>query len=207
MGQDSMRQLMELNLHQAPRDHMMKALIIYDNFAFAAKATELLQRVAHQADVSMHWNLRLWRLDTLNLPHRADEALAEAADAHVVVFAGHRTQLLPCWLLNWLERWVPCHEVADAAFAVIGGRSGDELIMPAAVELSQFARRHGFNFIVEGGLVEKCEAEFSTRNTPETEMALDLVTLDGRTTDNFYRGSDVVAYATHRISQVTENPI
>ncbi len=185
----------------------MKAVIVYDNFAFATKATELLQRVAHQVDASMHWDLRLWRLDTLNLPHRADEALAEAADAQVVAFAGHRTQLLPCWLSNWLEQWVSCHEIADVAFAVIGGRNGDELIMPVSAELSEFASRHGFGFLVEGGLVEKCEAEFSARNVPEAEMALDLVTPFGRTTSSFSRGSDVVTYATHEISQVIENPI
>jgi len=184
----------------------MKALIIYDNFAFAAKATELLQRAAHQVGASLHWNLRLWRLDTLNLPHRAEEALAEAADARLMVFAGHRTQSLPPWLLNWLERWVPCHQIADAAFAIIGGRSGDELIRPTA-ELARFAVQHGFSFIVDAGFIEKSEEELSARNAPEVEMALEMVTLYGRAAGNFYQGSDMAAYPNHRISLGTETPI
>lgn len=154
-------QAMKLELHQTPCDPGMKALIIYDNFAFAARATELLQQAAHQVDTAMHWDLKLWRLDTLSLPHRREEALAEAADARLLVFAGHRTQSPPSWLLDWMERWVACHQIADVAFAAVGGRNGDELSMPAARELPLFAERHGISFIAGDGLVARCEAEFT----------------------------------------------
>jgi hypothetical protein len=181
---------MKFKLHQTPLDPPMKAIIIYDNFAFAAKATELLQRVAQQADTAMHWNLKLWRLDTLSLPHRADEALAEALDAHLIVFAGHRTQLLPSWLLNCLERWAACRQVADASLAVVGGRSGNDLIVPKAPELLSFANQNGFSFITSDDLAIKCETDFAARNPAEVSMPLatDLVAFYGCTTGNFYRG-------------------
>jgi hypothetical protein len=154
-------QAMKLEFHQTPCNPVMKVLIIYDNFAFATRAAELLQRAAHQVDAVMHWNLKLWRLDTLRLPHRGDEALAEAADARLIVFAGHRTQSLPSWLLDWMERWVASRQTADSAFAVVGGRNGDELALPSARELSLFAERHGISFAVDDGLVARCEAELS----------------------------------------------
>jgi hypothetical protein len=161
--------MMKLEIHQAPGDSIMKALIIYDNFAFAARATELLRRAAHQVDTALHWNVKLWRLDTLSLPHRSDEALAEAADARLIVFAGHRTQLLPSWLLDWMERWVLCRQVADIAFAVVGGKNGDEFSTSMALELSGFARRHGISFVVGDGLFARCMAESFARNAPAIE--------------------------------------
>jgi len=187
----------------------MKAIIIYDNCAFASKATELLQRVAQQVDTTLHWNLKLWRLDTLSLPHRADEALAEAMDAHLIMFAGHRTQLLPSWLLNILERWVACRQITNAAFAVIGGRNGDELIMPEAPELSSFANQHGLSFIIGDDLVVKCETEFAARNSAKIEMPLpsDLVAFYRCSAGNFYRGDGIQVSAKSEMSSATESPI
>lgn len=151
----------------------MKALIIYDNFAFAARANEMLQRAANQADAAMRWNIKPWRVDALNLHRSAEEALMDATDAHLIVFAGHRAQALPNWLLNWLERWAVCRQIADAAFAVVGGRNGDALSMPATPELSRFAGRHGLNFITDDEAVTNNEEEFP--NTPEEKVMPSLV--------------------------------
>jgi len=164
MCDENVRVLREFELPQTPLAPPMKAVIIYDNFAFAARAAERLQRAAQQVDTAIHWNLRLWRLDTLSLPQRADEALAEAVDAHLIVFAGHRTQLLPSGLLDCLERWAACRQVADAAFAVIGGRNGDELVMPKAPDLSHFASQHGLSFIFDEDFATQCEGEFTARD-------------------------------------------
>lgn len=86
------------------RNSIMKALVIYDDFASAAKANAMLHRATHQVDAIMHWNIRPWRVDLLKQPRRANEALMEAADAHLIVFAGHQAQSLPFWLQGWLER-------------------------------------------------------------------------------------------------------
>jgi hypothetical protein len=152
----------------------MKAIIIYDNFAFAAKANEMLQGAAKQADTMMRWNIKPWRVDALNLHRSAEEALLDAVDAHLIVFAGHRAQSLPSWLQDWLERWVACRQIADAAFAVIGGRNGDALSMPTTPDLSHFARRHGLHFIVDDGLAEN-EGEFFEHGVSENKKAPSLV--------------------------------
>ena len=158
---------------RAPHDSCMKAIIIYDNFAYAAKANEMLQRAANQANTTMRWNIKPWRVDALNLHRGAEEALLDAVDAHLIVFAGHRAQALPSWLQHWLERWAGCRQIADAAFAVIGGRDGDALSMPTTPELSHFAGRHGLDFITDDGAVTNKEEEFP--NTPEEKAMPSLV--------------------------------
>jgi hypothetical protein len=160
----------KFNKFHAPHDSCMKAIIIYDNFAFAAKANEMLQRAANQADAAMRWNIKPWRVDALNLHRSAEEAFRDALDAHLIVFAGHRAQALPSWLLNWLERWVVRRQITDAAFAVIGGRNGDALSMPSTPELSCFAGRHGLNFITDDEMVANDEEEFSEHSMPEQKV-------------------------------------
>jgi hypothetical protein len=153
----------------------MKALIIYDNFAFAAKANTMLQQAAEQADATIHWNIRPWRVDALNLARSADEALTDATDAHLIVFAGHRAQSVPSWLQDWLERWVACRQIKDAAFAVIGGKNGERLSMPAAPVLSHFAKRHGLSFVTDEGFIVNDEEQFQAQSGPEDEVSPSMV--------------------------------
>jgi hypothetical protein len=154
-------------LDELPHHSCLKAIIIYDNFAFAAKANERLQGAASRADALMRWDVKPWRVDALELHRGAEEALADAADAHLIVFAGHRAQALPSRLLNWLERWVACRQIADAAFAVMGGRNGDVLSMPTTPELTRFAERHGLDFIIDEESVANNEEEFLEHEAPE----------------------------------------
>jgi len=125
----------------------VKALIIYDNFACAAKASATLQHAACRANVSAHFNIKPWRVDVMRLPSVAEEALMEAADSDLIVFAGPRAYSLPAWLEDWLERWVTRREVGEAALAVIHDGTGGRLA-PPATELSRFAARHGLSFII-----------------------------------------------------------
>lgn len=162
------------HLHAA-HGQAMKALIIYDNFAFAAKANTMLQQSADQTDATICWNIRPWRVDALNLARNADEALMDATDAHLIVFAGHHAQSLAFWLQDWLERWVACRQIKDAAFAVIGGRNGETLAMPAMPELSCFAKRHGLNFITDEGFIVNDEERFQVQSELEDEVSSSLV--------------------------------
>jgi hypothetical protein len=154
----------------------MKALIIYDNFAFAARANAMLHEAADRGDAAIRWNIRPWRVDSLNMVNQADEALRDAADTHLIVFAGHRAQSVPSWLLDWLERWVACRQIKDAAFAVIGGRNGEALSMPATPELSRFASQHGLSFITDGSFIasdeEGLQARAETKDEPSPSLVL-----------------------------------
>jgi hypothetical protein len=138
MKMDIMSSLLEK--HSGPA-----ILIIYDNFFFAERANALFQDAAYQAEQP---KVTLWRLDGLRLSLEADRALVEAADARLIVFAGQRTQSLPFWLENWLEKWIVCRRIKSAAFAVIGGKNGEALTLPARPELFHFTTKHGLNFVV-----------------------------------------------------------
>jgi len=150
----------------------MNAVIIYDDFACAHKTKEILERAAHRAESAFTWVVKPWRFDML-MPHlAADAALLDAAGAHLMVLALRHSLFLPPWLRHWLARWAERRQVQDAALALWDGGNGDRLSATAAPDLSQFAGRHGLNFIFGGvGPAEHdpedcapslCEREIST---------------------------------------------
>ena len=80
----------------------MNAVIIYDRFDFAAKAKAMLERAAHGTGEATHWSVKPWRVDMLKLPPAAEAALAEAAEAHLIVLAVRQVQsLFPGWWTGW----------------------------------------------------------------------------------------------------------
>jgi hypothetical protein len=125
----------------------MKALMIYDDFAGAARAGAALQNATWSANVSADWDIRPWRTDVLRVASAADEALIEAADADLIVFAGSAYSL-PTWLKEWLKRWVRRREIKDVALAMIRGMDEGTFAVPAIAQLSRFAARHGLSFIL-----------------------------------------------------------
>jgi hypothetical protein len=127
----------------------MNVLIIYDNFSSATTAVTTLQHAASRAELDAPSNIKPWRVDVLRLPVAADEALKEAADADLIVFAGPRAYQLPTWLKEWLECWAKRRQVGDAAVALIRDKTGAGQSTPAARELFSFAARHGLGFIIE----------------------------------------------------------
>jgi hypothetical protein len=76
----------------------MTALIIYNDFGTAASANAVLQHSIQHRDISVQWQVRPWRLDVLELSPAAEEALNEAINARLIIFAGHLAQLTPSWL-------------------------------------------------------------------------------------------------------------
>ena len=81
-------------------DATMNAVIIYDEFDYAAKANAMLERAAHRMDETTHWSIKPWRVDMLKLPPAAEAALAEAAEAHLILLAVRQVQSLLPWLVD-----------------------------------------------------------------------------------------------------------
>jgi hypothetical protein len=123
----------------------MKALIVYDDATCAATTNAILHQAADRADISVKWDIRPWRLNMLRFPPTAEEAMSDAADAHLIVFAIRNTQSFPTWLMKWLERWAVLRQSPGAALAIIGCGTAE-----ASVAMRQFARRFGLSFIWEG---------------------------------------------------------
>src|SRR6266436_4907471 len=97
----------------------MNVLIIYDNFSSATTAVATLKPATQRDELNAQWNIKAWRVDVLRLPLAADEALKEAADADLIVFAGPQAYQLPSWLKAWLERLATHRQVRDLALAVV----------------------------------------------------------------------------------------
>jgi hypothetical protein len=176
----------KVNKHYAPHVSSMKALIIYDNLSSFMKANAALQHSAQNAGVNVLWSIRPWRVDMLKFPPTADEALTEAIDAYLIIFAGRCVQSLPFWLKDWLEQWAKYRRVEDAALAVIGAGKAE---VPSSVEksdLSECARQHGLRVLFDDrGVIEDCSpfpTGFLDKPKPPKLLilpqALDIKTLD-----------------------------
>lgn len=150
----------------------MKALIIYDDFHSAVKASASLQESALKADLAVQWNIRPWRVDMLKFPPTADEALTEALDAHLIVFAGHNARSFPFWLERWLEQWVKYRRVDEAALAVIHDRADNTSTPSARSELSRFAERRGLGFIASDFTAAETELSLSVDSMREHTLPL-----------------------------------
>ena len=57
----------------------MKAMIIYDDVASAARAVAILHRSSALARVRAQWDIKPWRVGVLKLPLAAEEALLRIA--------------------------------------------------------------------------------------------------------------------------------
>lgn len=128
----------------------MNAIILYDTPGAAADVNALLKRASDHVDEFSHWNVKPWRLDMLIQPQIADEALKDAAEAHLMVLALRRQADMASWLMDWLEQWARRRQVTEAALAVFDDcDTGATLSTSAAPELSGFVRRHGLSFILD----------------------------------------------------------
>jgi hypothetical protein len=146
----------------------MKALIIYDDFASAVRASTALRQAAHRPKVRANWNLRPWRADILRFTPAADEALNDAVDADVIMLAGRPVYALPPWLRQWLEYWGSRRKAEDCALVVVRDETEGKGSAPNP-ELSLFAQRHGLDFIVENDTSSDDEILSSVLTLPEDD--------------------------------------
>jgi hypothetical protein len=93
---------------------VLKAVIIYDDFDSATRATALLERVAVRADGDMKWDIKPWRFDVLKQPTLAALTVAVAANADLIVLALRRIHSMPAELLDWLNNWAKHRRIEDA---------------------------------------------------------------------------------------------
>ena len=142
----------------------MNVIVLYDEFAAAARAVEMLGRAANRADETLLWNVKPWRFDVLSLAPLPEESLREAAAAHLIVLAIHTWADVPSPVLSWLEAWAERRQVPEAALAVFDG-SGDDTLSIAGTAtpgLSEFAHRHGLKFIFGDKTPAEKESAFPT---------------------------------------------
>ncbi len=126
----------------------MKAIIVYDDFDFAARAKTFLHNASHQPDANEQWEVSPWRADVLRLPLAGEEALLAAVDAHLIIFAGNRVKFFPVWLQRWMERWAAQRQIQNASLAVISDGNLHNFSNSTSPSLAEFAHSHGLKLIV-----------------------------------------------------------
>ena len=149
----------------------INAVIIYDRFEFAAKAKAMLERAVHGTGEATHWSIKPWRVDMLKLRPAAEAAMAEAAEAHLIVLALRQVQSFFPRLADWLERWATCRQVQEAALAVWGSENADTHPVRATPELSHFAGRHGLSLLFDDSAPVENESSMLASSLHEREVS------------------------------------
>jgi hypothetical protein len=126
-------------------DTVLKAVIIYDDFDSAARATALLERVAMRADEAMKWDIKPWRLDVLKQPTLAALTVAVAANADLIVLALNRIHSPPAELRDWLKSWAEHRRIEDAAMVALCPDK-NHTQSTFLDEIKAFAERHNLTF-------------------------------------------------------------
>lgn len=122
-------------------DTVLKAVIIYDDFDAATRATALLERVALRTEEGMKWDIKPWRIDVLKQPALAALTVAVAANADLVMLALRPMHAVPAELVDWLDNWAKHRRIEDAAVLVL---PAGETEAPAAWnQVMALAERHG----------------------------------------------------------------
>ncbi len=148
----------------------VNAVILYDEMGLAAESNAMLAAIASRADGAVRWMVKPWRLDLLILPAIADMALADAADAHLIVLALRQETSLPPWLLDWLRQWAERRHVNEAALAVWDKTNRERLSASSVGELLALARRHGLVFIFEEFATRVVESSVSSPRRRERDQ-------------------------------------
>ena len=126
----------------------MSAVLLYDQFDLAASAKISLEHAARRAGEESKWNVRPWRLDLLQEPGMAQDALDDALGADLILLVTSTQWAAPEWLTRWLVRWAACRRVADAALGVLFVSGDGRSAAPALVtQLRDCAGKNGLNFL------------------------------------------------------------
>jgi len=130
---------------------VLKAVIIYDDFDSATRATILLERVARRADEAIKWDIKPWRFEVLKRPALAALTVAVAANADLIVLALGREDSMRTELLDWLKKWAENRRIADAALLALPSDESPTRTAPWE-ELEAFAKEHGLMFLDRRGV-------------------------------------------------------
>ena len=82
----------------------LHVVAFYENLESGEWAKEIFDRIRSRAPLDAHATPGLWRFDTLKDQSQANQAIADAADATVIIVAAPGTSPLPNLLLECIEK-------------------------------------------------------------------------------------------------------
>jgi hypothetical protein len=160
--------------HHSSKDLIIKAVLLCDGFAFAARANTLLRGVGERAGVRVRWTIQCWPVNALSQATIAEEILVESAHTHLIVLPGRRAHSIPLWLYEWLERWAAVRQIPDAALAIIDDGNHTDYAKTVSPELNLMVQKHGLNLITGKGPAVNEVAQLFVRLLYEAESPTPL---------------------------------
>ena len=152
----------------------MKAIIIYDNLAFVAKAIIRIQHLGCRPELDVYWTTKGWPITNLEHATKAEKSLIDAADAHLILMPAQLAHAFPFHLREWLERWIALRQIQDAALAVLGDGTHSDFPKTVSPELTMLALEHNLNFIVDQDTASGGVAKVPVRFPLERELPMPL---------------------------------
>jgi hypothetical protein len=122
-------------------------------------------------------------MDLLQLPMAGDQALREALEANLIVFADPCGLGLPSWLTQWLECWAKCRQVEDAALALMHDGPVANHLAPTIRTLSRLATRYGLGLITANETAGGEETGSVVRSPAEHARSLDAMAISIRSAE------------------------
>ena len=154
---------------------LMKAVIICDDIAFAAKADATLRRAGCLDDIQIQWVVKYWPASSLRGTVLAEKALVETLDAHLIVLPARDAEFVPSWFFNWLNRWAEQRQIQDAALGFLGDNNATAPTQSVCPELSILIREHGLNIIMDRAVASRESTKIPLRFSDEGEISLPVV--------------------------------
>jgi hypothetical protein len=130
----------------------INVVVVYHDFAAGLRAKAFCDYLGKRFSPEFQIGFKLWRFDILELAICRKAALAEAANADIMVIAAESSSPLPASLMGWLEDWAMQHAVEDAALILLlehAAGADSESLAPLA-NLRQLAEHAGAPFFCSG---------------------------------------------------------
>src|SRR5690348_17788474 len=90
--------------HTKPKSFpSFEVLLAYQDFSSGIRAKEFFDRLVRDHGRLFRFLCHLWKFDVLLAPELGDQAVAEAADADMIVIATHAQTELPPAVKDWVE--------------------------------------------------------------------------------------------------------
>ena len=132
----------------------IRALVVYQNAAFALRSKAMLERVGRAAGKGGRLIYTLWDFDSLAAPALMAVAADDARNSDIVVFAAQEGEILPRAVRNWISCWIgtrsghPRAIVASLQFHPEHSRR-PPVLLPYLAQVAEHGKMHFFSGTTE----------------------------------------------------------
>jgi len=155
-----------------------EVLLAYQDFSSGIRAKEFFDRLVRDHGRLFRFLCHLWKFDVLLAPELGDQAVAEAADADMIVIATHAQTELPPAVKDWVELWLRQTRTPGALVALLDGVQpsvGSPFAVPTYLrEVAERARMKFFCDNLESPEIEFLFAVTETQQPSHLEFGRDF---------------------------------